>query len=304
MNNSQLQKTEGMIFDISRTALNDGSGIRTTVFLQGCNMNCLWCHNPESIDKGEKLLYDEKKCLKCGKCGEICQSGVHRFAGAEHAVARNQCSACRKCLAVCPTQALEICGRKVAVGEVLEIVLRDRIFYEVSNGGVTISGGEPLVQKEFTFGLLRGAESAGINTVLDTNGYWDWQDIEKMLPYIDSFHYDLKIMDSARHKFYTGVGNEIILENLQKLSGIGKDLVVVMPLIEEINGSEDNISAFVAFIKALPQVPKVQILPYHSLYLTKTKKLGRNCELFANSGAELIEKVKKMLVSEGICLYR
>jgi len=301
--NSKVQKIKGTIFDISRMSLNDGPGMRTTVFLKGCNMNCEWCHNPESINKDVEFMYDAQKCIKCRKCEEVCTREVHRFVNGEHLVDRNKCNACGKCTEVCPTRAVEICGKTVSVKEVLEIVIRDKIFYDVSNGGMTISGGEPLVQKEFTLGLLYEAKSLGINTILDTNGYWNWSDVEKMFPYIDSFRYDLKIMDCDTHKLYTGVGNKVILENLKKLSKVEKDIVVVIPLIKEINNSVENIEPTVLFLKSLSKIPKVQILPYHSLYTSKMKKLGRSYRLFSTPEDKDIEKVKRTLISEGIEIY-
>ena len=298
-----LKETKGIVFDIKRMSLNDGPGIRTTVFLKGCNMDCKWCHNPESINKKLELMYDAKKCIKCRKCEEVCDREVHRFVNSEHLVYRNKCNACGKCTELCPTKAVEICGKTVSVKEVLEIVIKDKIFYDVSNGGMTISGGEPLVQKEFTLGLLCGAKSLGINTIVDTNGYWDWKDVEKMLPYIDSFRYDLKIMNCSTHKLYTGVNNKLILENLKKLSEFNKDIVVVIPLIKEISNTVENIKSTVLFLKTLSKVPKVQILPYHSLYISKSKKLGKNYRKFLTPKKQNIKKVKGILRSEGIEIY-
>lgn len=298
---NKLQKTEGVIFDIGRMSLNEGPGIRTAVFLKGCNMNCKWCHNPESISKNVEFMYNAQKCIKCKMCEEVCEREVHRFIDSEHLVDRNKCNVCGKCIELCPTKAVEICGKTVSVGEVLEIVIRDETFYNTSNGGITISGGEPLVQKEFTLGLLYGAKSLGINTILDTNGYWNWNYVEKMLPYIDSFRYDLKIMNCNTHKLYTGVSNKLILKNLKKLSEIEKDIVIIIPLIKEINNSDENIKSTVLFLKSLSKIPKVQILPYHSLYTSKSKKLGKSYRLFSTQ--VVLEKVKGILTSEGIEIY-
>jgi len=298
---NKLQKTEGVIFDIGRMSLNEGPGIRTAVFLKGCNMNCEWCHNPESISENVEFMYNAQKCIKCKMCEEVCEREVHRFIDSEHLVDRNKCNVCGKCIELCPTKAVEICGKTVSVGEVLEIVIRDETFYNTSNGGITISGGEPLVQKEFTLGLLYGAKSLGINTILDTNGYWNWNDVEKMLPYIDSFRYDLKIMNCNTHKLYTGVSNKLILKNLKKLSEIEKDIVIIIPLIKEINNSDENIKSTVLFLKSLSKIPKVQILPYHSLYTSKSKKLGKSYRLFSTQVD--LEKVKGILTSEGIEIY-
>ena len=285
-------------------ALNDGPGIRTTVFLKGCNMSCKWCHNPESINEDLVLMYNEKKCIKCRKCEEVCEREVHRFIGEEHLVCRDKCNNCGICIEVCPTKAVEICGERVSAKEVLDILIRDKVFYDVSNGGITISGGEPLVQKEFTFGLLYGAKSLGINTIIDTNGYWNWKSIEKILPYIDSFRYDLKIMDPETHKLHTGADNKVILENLKKLSKIRKEIVIVVPLIQKINDSDENIKSLISFLKTLPKVPEVQILPYHSLYTSKMKKLGVDYRLFSAPKDEVVKKVKEMLVAAGINLYK
>ncbi len=292
------KETKGIIFNVERMALHDGYGIRTTVFLKGCNMNCKWCHNPESISKNPELMFDSRKCIKCGFCETVCEQGVHQFKNGEHIVDREKCIVCGKCAEICPTKAVEICGREVTVGEVIDIIIRDKIFYCVSKGGITISGGEPLVQKNFTLDLLRQAKSLGINTILDTNGNWNWDDIKEMLPYIDSFRYDLKTMDPNAHKHHTGVDNNLILENLKNLSETGKEIVVTIPLIRGINDSRKNTNSTIIFLKSLPRVPKVQILPYHSLYASKLRKLGKRSRLFASPSSENIERIKNKLRKE------
>lgn len=293
---NHLQKTKGTIFDIRRMSVHDGTGIRTTIFLKGCNMVCEWCHNPESINKDAELMFDLDKCINCMSCEKVCERGVHEFVDSMHIVYRNRCNACGRCIEVCPTKAVEICGKTMLVKEVLEIVIRDKTFYDVSNGGITISGGEPLIQKKFTLDLLCGAKSSGINTILDTNGNWNWDDVEEMLPCIDGFRYDLKTMDCDIHKFYTGVSNKLILENLKRLSKTEKDIVVTIPLIKGINDSDEDIKSTVSFLKTLSKVPKVEVLSYHSLYTSKSKKLGKSCRLFSTT--EDIEKAKGILTLE------
>ena len=292
------KETKGIIFNVERMALYDGHGIRTTVFLKGCNMNCKWCHNPESINKNSELMFDSRKCIKCRSCETVCEQGVHQFKNGEHIVDRKKCIACGKCAEVCPTKAVEICGREVTVGEVIDIIIRDKIFYEVSKGGITISGGEPLVQRNFTFDLLRGAKSLGISTILDTNGNWSWDNVEEMLPYIDGFRYDLKTMDSNTHMYYTGVDNNLILENLKNLSKTGKEIFVTIPLLQGINDSDENINSITIFLTSLSKFPKVQILPYHSFYMSKLRKLGRRSTLFASPSSENIERIKNKLREE------
>jgi len=291
---------EGNIFDIKRMTLNDGPGIRTTIFLKGCNMNCKWCHNPESINSNMEIMFDPNKCIGCKTCENICHREVHKFIGSKHIIDRDKCNICRKCIEFCPTKAIEIIGSKVSVKYVVEIVNRDKTFYDSSNGGVTISGGEPLMQKEFTFGLLYEAKNLEINTVLDTNGYWKWSDIKDMLPYIDIFRYDLKIMDNVQHKVYTNKYNKIVLENLVKLSTMDKNIVIVIPFIRGINDSNKNIDSMIMFLRSLPNIPKIKLIPYHTLYSSKLKKLNKEYELFPMSKQNDIERIKNIFSSKGI----
>jgi pyruvate formate lyase activating enzyme len=248
-------------------------------------------------------MYNSTKCIKCRACEKVCEREVHKFINSKHLIDRNKCNVCGKCIEFCPENAVEICGKIMSAEEVIEVVKRDKIFYDNSGGGMTISGGEPLVQKKFTLGLLVGAKLSGINTIIDTNGHGNWDDIKEILPYTDGFRYDLKIMNNDIHKLYTGVGNKLILENLGKLSRTNKDIVITIPLIKDINDSVENIGAIVIFLKSLKKVPKVQILPCHSLHVSKLKKLERSFTLFSTPGCKDIEKIIKIFTSEGIEIY-
>jgi len=298
---AEINKIRGIIFDIKRMSLHDGPGIRTTVFLKGCNMQCQWCHNPESYGKNPELIFNLEKCIYCKQCERVCQRDVHIFLDSQHKIIREKCDMCGKCAEICPTQAIEICGKTVSVKEVMNTVVRDKIFYDVSGGGVTISGGEPLVQKDFTCGLLFEAKSSGINTIVDTNGNWKWKDITIMLPFIDGFRYDLKMMDSKLHKLYTGVDNKLILENLKKLAETEKRITIAIPLIKDVNDSIDNIKSTILFLKTLKRIPNVHILPYHSIYISKSEKLGKIYTKFA--APKNIEKIKSLFKEDGIDIY-
>lgn len=296
----EIGKIKGVIFDIKRMAIHDGPGIRTTVFLKGCNMSCKWCHNPESINKRPELMFNPSKCIECRICEEMCKRGVHEFDHGQHILHREKCIVCGDCTSACSSKALQICGEETTVEKVIDIIMRDKIFYDDSRGGITISGGEPLCQVNFTSALLQAVKSSGINTILDTNGNWDWKEIEDLLPCIDSFRYDLKHMDSFRHKEFTGVSNDRILENLIRLSENNQKVVIVLPLISGINDSDKNITSTIKFIKELPTPPPINILPYHDFYLSKSKQLDKKYRKFRNSSQARIEKIKNRFQVEGI----
>ena len=252
----------GIITDFKRFAVHDGDGIRTTVFLKGCPLRCLWCHNPESLIRRPQLAYLTEKCIDCGACVAACPKGAHRFGENGHTLDRTRCEGCGACAAVCAAKALKFYGREMTVDEVMAVVLEDRIFYG-ANGGMTLSGGEPTAQAEFTLALLEAAGQASINTALDTCGDAPQPLFAALAPHVDCFLYDIKHIDSDRHRALTGRPNDRILENYRFLAGTGAQIEVRIPLIPGCNDDTATLDGIGAFLSAAPP-RRVKLLPYHS----------------------------------------
>jgi pyruvate formate lyase activating enzyme len=265
----------GMVFDIQRCCVHDGPGLRTTVFLKGCNLRCFWCHNPESWQTPPDLLLYPSKCIGCGKCFALCPRGCHSAANGKHRIDRANCRLCGTCAGRCYAGALVFSGKERGVEDVMKTVLADAAFYKNSGGGMTVSGGEPLLQPAFTLALLRAAKKEGIHTALDTAGDVPHGVFQDMAPGVDLWLFDCKCMDSAPHRQATGVGNERILENLRRL-GQGKAPVWLrVPVIPGFNDTEENMLALRGFLAGLPAVQRLDLLPYHSLGAGKNASLGR-----------------------------
>lgn len=272
-----------IIFDVKRFAVHDGDGIRTTVFFKGCPLRCRWCHNPEGLSGQIQLSYNQALCAACGRCAAVCPQGAHQMrhpaelkdAAPEmlhHVFDRSRCVACGKCTEVCPAHALRIYGRKVTAEELVAVLLEDREFYIQTGGGVTLSGGEPLLQPDFCVELLRRLKEHGVHTAVDTSGAVDRSAIEKVMPYTDIFLFDVKAHSEELHKKLTGRGNREILDNLSFLDRSGKAIEIRIPLIPHGNdGDMENIGAFLG---GLRQIRKVKVLPYHHFYVPKYAALG------------------------------
>ena len=241
-----------VIFDIQRFSVHDGPGIRTTVFMKGCPLSCRWCHNPEGLSRTIQLQYFKEKCISCSLCGK-----------------REQLSDAKNC----PSGALTVCGREISEDVLLKEVLKDRIFYN-EEGGVTFSGGECLLYANFVTAMLKRLKCEGIHTAIDTCGYVSWSEIEKTLPFCDLYLYDVKCITSSLHKEYTGVSNELILENLKKLSACGKDIWIRIPVIPGFNNSEKEMTLIADFISSLKNVKQTTLMPYHSLGASKYETLS------------------------------
>lgn len=266
---------QGRIFDIQRYSVHDGPGIRTTVFLKGCPLRCKWCHNPEGISRDLHLSFTANRCILCGDCSRACPNGVHALNATNgHVLLREGCQVCGKCAAQCPAKALEVVGRDVPVETVLADVLRDRRFYESSGGGMTVSGGEPLLQVEFTEALLSAAKAAGLHTAIETCGYAQFERLERVMPYVDLFLYDIKETDDPRHREFTGVPNVPILANLKRLHDSGARILVRLPTIPGLNDRPEHFESVARLAVSLPRLAGVEVMPYHRLGTTKRERMG------------------------------
>ncbi len=267
------QPVTGCLMDVKRFAVHDGPGIRTTLFLKGCSLKCIWCHNPEGIAAKPELAYYAHKCIGCGECVVACARGAHEMTANGHVFHRERCRACGACEAGCLGEALKLFGRPVTVAEALKIALEDRIFMEHSGGGVTLSGGEPLRQADFCFELLRALKAEQISTAVDTCGQVGWEAFAKVLPVTDLFLYDIKHIDSARHRALTGQGNELILDNLRRLSEAGARIEIRLPLVPGCNDDPATLAGIGRLLGGL-RIEKMRVLPYHALARSKYQALG------------------------------
>jgi pyruvate formate lyase activating enzyme len=263
-----------MIFNVQRFCIHDGPGIRTTVFLKGCPMRCSWCHNPEGISPAPGLSFDPRKCIGCGYCLRVCPEGAHVLQEDGHALRREVCVVCGQCTEECFARALELVGREATVEEVLAEVQRDRPFYDVSGGGMTVSGGEPLFQIDFTAALLACAKAEGLHCCVETSGYADFRCFERILESVDLFLYDIKDMDDKRHVEQTGVPNSDIIANLRALHAAGAAIRLRLPIIPGFNDRPDHIQGVAALVSELPNLRGVELMPHHRLGAGKRDRLG------------------------------
>lgn len=290
---------KAQIVDIKRMAIHDGDGIRTTVFFKGCPLKCVWCHNPESIGFKPQLSYIKKKCIGCGECVKVCKSRAHIIENGNHVFHREKCTGCGKCEEVCLGEALKLYGKEMAVSELMPILLEDKDFYENSGGGVTLSGGECLMQADFCAELLKELKKNQIHTAVDTCGFVSREAIDKVMPYTDIFLYDVKAFDETVHIKCTGQSNKIILENLRYINDCGKKIEIRIPYVPDYNSSE--IEEIARFLSGLKHVTKVKVLPYHNYAGSKYEALEMDNTLPEKvPDKEVIEKVEKLMRVVGL----
>lgn len=271
-----------LIFDIKRYSINDGPGIRVTIFFKGCPLNCLWCHNPESISPDMQKLFTASKCIGCGECCRVCPVQACQLTPQGVLTDEALCTLCGKCAEVCPTLATEMSGQYRSVAELVGIIEKERPFFDQSGGGVTLSGGEPLLYPEFLIKLLDTCGSKHIHRAIDTSGHVKTDNLLEVAGHADLFLYDLKMMDPVRHKEFTGVDNGLILQNLKTLAASGAAIQIRIPLIGGVNDSESDVRTAAGFVAGLAGAKKdVNLLPFHDVARGKDMKLGRVRDLSA-----------------------
>ncbi len=290
------------IFDIQKFCIHDGPGIRTTIFFKGCPLQCLWCHNPESQQAASEILYSQHKCTHCGECAKNCRQQAIQITAASVVTNAAACLCCETCVDYCPGNARELTGSEYTVAELLVEIEKDRIFYDQSNGGVTLSGGEALCQIDFVEELVKTCKARGISVAVDTCGFVPFESFAKIIDYVDLFLYDIKLINPELHQQFTGCDNRLILENLLKLSQSGAKLNLRLPLIEGINTSHANIMDISNFMKKLNNTI-VNLLPYHDIGSAKYQRLGRQypAQDMATPTTETLEKIKFRLEQETHC---
>lgn len=264
----------GVIFDIQRCCCDDGPGVRTTVFFKGCQLHCHWCHNPESFRMEPQLRYLSHQCTGCGSCAQICPQGAHTFQGSLHQVDFSACIGCGSCAAACPAGALELSGYETTAQDVMQTVLKDRVYYNTSGGGLTISGGEPTLQPAFLLELLGLAKEQGIHTCLETNGFIPVPLLQKLLNLVDLFLLDYKLTDSTALKHHTGASGQLWNTCLELLQQHDKPVILRLPVIPGINDTASHFSAAAQVARQHPCIRQVQIMPYHAIGAAKWEQLG------------------------------
>lgn len=269
-----------IVFNIERFATKDGPGIRTLIFLKGCNLKCEWCQNPESQKHSPEIIYYKNLCRGCGRCLKVCEYGAISTLNPLGLVTDSEkCELCRKCVDNCFYGAREVIGKMMSTEELFEEILKDNPYYEESGGGITLSGGEPMLQVSFIKEFLSICKKNNINTAIETAGNVPWISFEEIYELVDLFMYDIKHMDPIKHKKGTGVENDLILENIEKLSAIHNNIVIRVPVIPHFNMNQTELSDILNFAKGLDNISKVELLPYHRLGKSKYEGLGREYNL-------------------------
>jgi pyruvate formate lyase activating enzyme len=278
---SEAISVTGRVFNIQRFSIHDGPGIRTTVFLKGCPLRCFWCHNPEGLRSQLELQFIPSRCIACGECVQVCSRGAQELGPTGRMFHRDRCVSCGACVQVCYAGALQLTGKEMTTEQVMAEVLQDQAFYQSSGGGVTLSGGEPLLQYHFARSLLECCKAAALHTAVETTAHVRWENLAAALPFIDLFMVDIKQLDPQQHQVATGVSNRLILANIRRLAGTGKPIIFRVPIIPTINDTPAAIQAIAGFVRRLmadrahdEASLALEFLPFHRLAADKYTNLG------------------------------
>lgn len=292
-----------IITNIQKFSIHDGDGIRTSVFFKGCPLRCQWCHNPETQRYQREMQFDRNKCLGCGSCEKVCPNGAINMQEGIPVINREVCTLCGKCVNYCPEGLREIIGQEYTVKALVKELLKDQMFYEDSGGGVTLSGGEVMTMDiDFLLAIMKELRRQDVTVTIDTCGYVPYEKFEAVLPYVDTFLYDVKVMDPELHKKYIGVDNQQILDNLVRLASDGARIYIRIPTIKEVNGNEKNMRETIEFLKEHDIHPaQVNLLPYHDTGSGKYPKLDmeyKGTDLHAPDKEEL-EAFRQLFIDAG-----
>ncbi len=290
----------GIIFNIQKFCIHDGDGIRTCVFFKGCPLRCIWCHNPESLGKTPCLAFDKQKCAACGKCLAVCESRI--LADGCVQPDREKCTLCGKCTQVCMHDANELIGKEMTATQVMEEVIKDKMFYDTSGGGLTLTGGEPSYQPDFALEILRLARDAGISAAIETCGIGTRDFYKQAADLGAAFLFDIKCLDAAKHRRLTGVDNAHILSNLQYLMDRNADIIIRLPMIPDCNDSDEDIALLADFLNRHAEKYRyAEIMPYHSLGVGKAERIGTAAAYtHENAGEKDIARWRSLFASHGI----
>ncbi|MCR5371009.1 MAG: glycyl-radical enzyme activating protein [Clostridium sp.] len=292
-----------LVFNIQKFSTHDGDGVRTTIFFKGCPLKCRWCHNPESQRFEKELIFHRNKCVVCGKCVVKCPSGANSVVDGKLVFDREKCTACGVCTDWCIKEAREIAGKEYTVDELVKEAKKDQVFYEQSGGGVTLSGGEVMTQNiDYLEELCRKLHREGISVFIDTSGYTPYENLKRLIPWVDVFLYDIKLMDEEEHRTYIGVDNGLILENLVKLSEDGAGIYARIPVIGKVNATDEFMNQVIRFLdEKHVKVRQVNLLPYHDIGRGKYASLDRpyDEETMEKPAKELMEHFKSMFEEHG-----
>lgn len=295
-----MKPCSGTIFQIQRWSIHDGEGVRSTVFLKGCPLRCQWCANPESWKGNPEVVFFQEKCTGCNRCLTVCKEGAITKGEPSPYFDRAKCCCSTKCCEVCPTGARKLIGSTATVDAVLKVIKRDAVFYRESGGGVTFSGGEPFAQPEFLRQLVTACSRLGIDTAVETSGYFEWEQVKDIFENLDCVFIDIKHMDDMRHRELTGVGNGKILKNIALISRMHPYTIVRVPLLAEVNANGQNINAMCEYLKKYTRVKGVELLPYHDFGESKYRAVGTQGRKFTTPDAATMANMKKIISDHSI----